>query len=83
MFVTKDGQRCNSLNPHDKEFVTARKTCHYKDRLTSHVAAEIFAWAALTWRAIWANSLSVTVSPLLVFTLDWNCVTYWVEFVNM
>jgi len=40
MFLTMRGERRNSLNVHDKVFVTARKTCHDKDRLTSHVTAK-------------------------------------------
>jgi hypothetical protein len=70
MFVTMDCERRESLTLHDKELVTAQKACHDKDRLTSHVTAKLFAWAALACNTIWANSSSVTASPVLVFTLD-------------
>jgi glutathione synthase/RimK-type ligase-like ATP-grasp enzyme len=38
MFVSMGGERRKSLYLHDKEFVSAQKTCHDKDRLTSHVS---------------------------------------------
>jgi len=77
-----DGERRKSLNLHDKEFVIAQKTCHDKDRLTSHVAAKVFASVAMTGRTIGANSLSVTGSPVLVFTTDKKYMTYSVQIVN-
>jgi hypothetical protein len=50
-----DGERRKSLNLNDKEFVTAQKTCHDKDRITSHVAAKIFALVAIDRAYDWSK----------------------------